>query len=93
MQAAWWRSAAKGRRLNALRAAYRQLEVLAIDDVHFLTSQPRTQDELLEAIRAVQKDLDLGDRLADHRRSQEKLKEVKRVCYEDGDARGSVVGG
>ncbi len=45
--------AAKRKRLPAFRAAYRQLDVLAVDDVHLLTSQPAIQTELLEVINAI----------------------------------------
>jgi chromosomal replication initiator protein len=34
-------------RLDAFRHRYRQLDVLAIDDIHFLAGKPSTQDEFL----------------------------------------------
>lgn len=46
-------AAIKGNRVEAFRRAYRRVDLLAIDDVHFFSSKEATQAELLHTLDAV----------------------------------------
>jgi chromosomal replication initiator protein len=50
--------ALKTRKLEAFRGRMRQMDLLAIDDIHFLASKPSTQEEFLYTFNS----LDLGGR-------------------------------
>jgi len=43
----------RGRRLNDFRARFRRLDLLAIDDVHFLAAKKATQEEFLHTFNAI----------------------------------------
>jgi chromosomal replication initiator protein len=45
--------ALKTRKLEAFRRRYRQTELLAIDDIHFLASKPSTQEEFLHTFNTI----------------------------------------
>lgn len=45
--------ALRGRRFEEFRARYRKLDLLAIDDVHFLAAKKATQDEFLHTFNAI----------------------------------------
>lgn len=45
--------ALKTRKLEAFRRRYRQTDLLAIDDIHFLASKPSTQEEFLHTFNTI----------------------------------------
>jgi chromosomal replication initiator protein len=45
--------ALRGRKFEEFRARYRKLDLLAIDDVHFLAAKKATQDEFLHTFNAI----------------------------------------
>ena len=45
--------ALKTKKLDAFRRRYRQTDVLAIDDIHFLASKPSTQEEFLHTFNTI----------------------------------------
>ena len=47
-------SSLKHKKLDSFRARYRNLDLLVIDDVHFLASKRATQDEFLHTFNAIQ---------------------------------------
>ena len=47
-------TALRGKKIDEFRARYRNLDLLAIDDVHFLASKKATQDEFLHTFNAIQ---------------------------------------
>jgi len=47
-------SSLRQKKLGEFRARYRQLELLAIDDVHFLAAKKATQDEFLHTFNAIE---------------------------------------
>ncbi len=47
-------SALRGRKFDEFRARYRKLDLLAIDDVHFLAAKKATQDEFLHTYNSIQ---------------------------------------
>ncbi len=66
--------AIKANRLDAFRKAYRRVDLLCIDDVHFLGGKDATQNELLHTLDAVGLD---GARIA--MASDEHPSEIKRL--------------
>ncbi len=47
-------TALRNRQLDQFRAGFRRLDLLAIDDVHFLAAKKATQDEFLHTFNAIQ---------------------------------------
>jgi chromosomal replication initiator protein len=45
--------ALKTKKLDAFRRRYRQMDLLAIDDIHFLASKPSTQEEFLHTFNTI----------------------------------------
>jgi chromosomal replication initiator protein len=45
--------ALKTKKLEAFRRRYRQMDLLAIDDIHFLASKPSTQEEFLHTFNTI----------------------------------------
>ncbi len=47
-------TALRGKKISEFRARYRRLDLLAIDDVHFLAAKRATQDEFLHTYNAIE---------------------------------------
>ncbi len=47
-------TALRSKKLNEFRATYRKLDLLAIDDVHFLAAKRATQDEFLHTFNSIE---------------------------------------